>query len=63
MDINKIISIVRVLNEEGMTVGSGQIAGTHEAGDDPPVKKRNKKVYAKGGINSRKWWLQYLRDN
>ena len=32
MDINKIISIVRVLNEEGMTVGSGQIAGTHEAG-------------------------------
>ena len=31
MDINKIISIVRTLNEEGMTLGSGQIAGTHEA--------------------------------
>mgnify|MGYP001369520949 CR=1 FL=1 len=62
MDINKIISIVRTLNEEGMTLGSGQIAGTHEAGDLPPVRKRNKKTYAKGGLNSRKWWLQYLRN-
>jgi hypothetical protein len=36
--INRIIDIVRILKEEGgMTIGSGQIAGTKEAGDDPPV--------------------------
>ena len=26
-------------------VGSGNIAGTVEAGDDPPVRKRNRKRY------------------
>tara|TARA_Y100001963_G_C6464453_1_gene301657 strand:- start:269 stop:484 length:216 start_codon:yes stop_codon:yes gene_type:complete len=29
-------------------VGSGNIAGTVEAGDDPPVKKRKKYIYQKG---------------
>ena len=35
-------------------VGGGQIAGTAEAGDDPPVKK---KTYAYGGRGSRKMWM------
>ena len=40
-------------------VGGGQIAGTVEAGDDPPVKKKRKawnkgKKYMKG---SRKQWM------
>jgi hypothetical protein len=68
MDINKIISIVRNLKEEGvvsgaptMSLGSGKIAGTHESGDDPPVFKK-RKTYAKGGQGSRKWWLQYLKQ-
>tara|TARA_B100000575_G_scaffold96969_1_gene77347 strand:+ start:578 stop:751 length:174 start_codon:yes stop_codon:yes gene_type:complete len=40
-------------------VGDGQIAGTVEAGDDPPVKKgRKKKTYAYGGIGSRKMWMK-----
>jgi len=52
------------------SVGGGQIAGTVEAGDDPPVKKKNKrgsgmksrkkkkkKTYAYGGTGSRKMWL------
>ena len=61
MDINRIISMVRTLKEEGAiavptnNVGSGNIAGTKEAGDDPPVKK--KKKYAYGGHGSRKMWL------
>ena len=48
MDINRIISMVRTLKEEGAmavptnNVGSGNIAGTKEAGDDPPVKKKKK---------------------
>ena len=61
MDINRIISMVRTLKEEGAmavptnNVGSGNIAGTKEAGDDPPVKK--KKKYSYGGHGSRKMWL------
>ena len=26
-------------------VGTGQIAGTKEAGDDPPVRKKRKNIY------------------
>ena len=63
MNIDKIINIVRALNEEGAianVVGGGQIAGTAEAGDDPPVcPKRtswNKgKKYMKGP--GRKQWM------
>tara|TARA_Y100000022_G_scaffold21510_1_gene16344 strand:- start:774 stop:959 length:186 start_codon:yes stop_codon:yes gene_type:complete len=60
MDIDKIIDIVRTLKEEGgptMAMGHGQIAGSAEAGDEPPVRKKKKK-YIYGGKNSRKMWLQ-----
>ena len=58
MDIDKIIDIIRTLKEEGPTVslGSGQIAGTVEAGDDRPVNKKRKK-YLYGGKGSRKMWM------
>ena len=62
MDIDKIINIVRNLREEAMTtptnsVSSGKIAGTKEAGDDPPVrKKKNRYIY--GGRGSRRMWMQ-----
>ena len=36
-------------------VGGGKIAGTIEAGDDPPVRKKKKYIY--GGRGSRKMWL------
>ena len=40
------------------SLGGGQIAGTVEAGDDPPVKKgRKKKKYIYGGRGSRKMWM------
>ena len=54
MNIDKIISIVKTLREEAAmaaptnNVGGGQIAGTREAGDDPPVRKRKKYIYQKG---------------
>ena len=61
MDIDKIINIVRNLREEAMVaptnnVGSGKIAGTKEAGDDPPVRKKKKYIY--GGRGSRRMWMQ-----
>ena len=54
MNLDKIIDIVRrqKLNEM-MTVGAGGIAGTVEAGDDPPVRKKKKYIYQKG---VRKLW-------
>tara|TARA_R100001440_G_scaffold27448_1_gene45007 strand:+ start:1083 stop:1271 length:189 start_codon:yes stop_codon:yes gene_type:complete len=43
-------------------VGDGKIAGTVEAGDDPPVKKNKKKGkkkrYIYGGRGSRKMWMK-----
>jgi hypothetical protein len=49
MDIGKIIDIVHNLREEAptMNLGAGQIAGTVESGDDPPVDLRRK--------NTKKW--------
>ena len=58
MDIDKIIGIVRTLKEEGgptMAMGHGQIAGSVEAGDNPPVRKKKKYIYA--GRGSRKNWM------
>ena len=62
MDIDKIINIIRNLREEAMVaptnnVGSGKIAGTKEAGDNPPVRKK-KKRYIYGGRGSRRMWMQ-----
>ena len=63
MDIDKIINIVRTLREQAVTgaptnnVGSGKIAGTIEAGDEPPVRKKKKK-YIYGGHGSRRMWMQ-----
>ena len=61
MNIDKIIDIVRVLKEEGVTnsVGGGAIAGTVEAGDDPPVKKKRPTILARGRMpGCRKRWKE-----
>ena len=63
MDIDKIINIVRNLREEvvasapgpTMSMSKGGIAGSVEAGDDPPVRKKKKYIYA--GKGSRKRWM------
>jgi hypothetical protein len=58
--LDKIINIIReqMIVEDVPTnnVGGGQIAGTVEAGDDPPVRKRRK--YMSGGRGSRKLWMK-----
>lgn len=56
--LKKIIDIIREqLNEElpTMAMGHGKIAGSAEAGDDPPVRrrKRNRYIFRKG---LRKLW-------
>ena len=65
MDIDKIIGIVRTLKEEGgptMAMGNGQIAGSVEAGDDPPVRKKKKRgeptIIGRGCFpGARKRWM------
>ncbi len=61
----KIIDKVRTLSEEAptMNVGAGQIAGTKEAGDDPPVNKKKKKKNIYLGMGSRVQWLRNLKKN
>ena len=41
-------------------VGAGKIAGTREAGDDPPVKKKKRYIYS--GRGSRRMWLTNKKD-
>ena len=65
MNLDKIIGIVRNLNEEGMmgaapanNVSSGNIAGLPP--DQPPVRKRKReRKYMKGP--GRKLWTDYLK--
>jgi hypothetical protein len=59
--IDRIIGIIRSLSEEGVVTSAptnslvgGKIAGTSQAGDSPPVKKKNKYIY---GTGFRKNWL------
>ena len=57
--LDKIIGIIRTLKEEGgptMAMGHGQIAGSVEAGDDPPVRKKKKHIYL--GRGSRRNWMK-----
>ena len=60
--IDWVIDTVRAYLYEQPTnnVGGGKIAGTVEAGDDPPVRRRKRK-YISGGHGSRKIWLDHLR--
>jgi len=57
MKSNPLDKIIQIIREDAPTnnVGSGNIVGTKEAGDDPPVrlKKKKKYIYMKG---VRKTW-------
>ena len=61
--LEKVINLVREQLASGAgaptnNVGSGNIAGTVESGDDPPVsKKKQKKQYWSGGRGSRRQWM------
>ena len=58
MKSNPLDKIIQIIREDAPTnnVGSGNIAGTREAGDDPPVRLKKKKryIYMKG---VRKTWI------
>ena len=43
-------------------VGGGRIAGTPDAGDDPPVKKKKRKPTPVGRYGSRRAWLANLKE-
>ena len=59
--LEKVINLVREQLATGAptnNVGSGNIAGTVEAGDSPPVsKKKQKKQYWSGGRGARRQWM------
>ena len=63
--IDRIIEIIR----ENMIVGNGGFTSSGDqtrAGFDPvqkQVMRRNAHTYAKGGIGSRKRWLNYLKSS
>tara|TARA_B100000676_G_C17667367_1_gene624540 strand:+ start:98 stop:304 length:207 start_codon:yes stop_codon:yes gene_type:complete len=56
--IDRIIDIVRSLKEDAVgmpanNISGGNIAGSVEAGDDPPVRRKKRYIYQKG---LRKTW-------
>ena len=62
MKKNLLDKIIQMIREDAPTnaMAHGKIAGSVEAGDDPPVRKRKKK-YVYGGHGSRRVWLDYFK--
>jgi hypothetical protein len=62
--IDRVIDAIRshLYEEPTMSLSHGKIAGTIEAGDNPPVRKR-KRQYMSGGRGVRKFWLDYLNSS
>ena len=56
--LDKVLDIVRshLYEQPVNNVGGGNIAGTVEAGDDPPVRRKKKKYIYQKGV--RKLWKQ-----
>ena len=61
MNLDKVINIIRNLNEEPTnSAGSGAIAGLPP--DEPPVRKKKRKETPVGRYGSRRMWIQDLRN-
>ena len=61
MNLDKVINIIRNLNEEPTnSAGGGAIAGLPP--DEPPVKKKKRKETPVGRYGSRRMWLQDLKN-
>ena len=58
--LDKVVTLIREMMGAGAVggptnrFGGGKIAGTKEAGDDPPVRKKKKYIYQR---NTRKNWM------
>tara|TARA_Y100001973_G_scaffold105796_1_gene180342 strand:- start:200 stop:712 length:513 start_codon:yes stop_codon:yes gene_type:complete len=66
--VENVIDIIRSLQnikEDAPVnnVGGGAIAGTAQAGDNPPVFKRKRNPTPVGRYGSRRMWLQNLKKN
>jgi len=64
--LDKLIQIIHNLKEEGEianVVGNGEksLGYNIQTGTPPVFPQKKKKIYAKGGKGSRRWWLQYLK--
>jgi len=59
MKLEKIISIIRTLNEDVPTVSTGEGISTY---DKPMNIGKKRKKTPKGHVGSRVPWLQYLRN-
>ena len=61
MDI-RLQKVINFFKEDAptMSMGGGGIAGSVEAGDDPPVRKKKRKRTPVGKYGSRRFWLQDL---
>jgi|TARA_R100001443_G_scaffold453_2_gene1671 hypothetical protein len=56
--LEKVIELIREQAIGGAptnNVGSGNIAGTSQAGDDPPIRKKKRYIYTRG---ARKQWMK-----
>ncbi len=56
--LEKVIKLIREQAIGGAptnNVGSGNIAGTSQAGDDPPIRKKKRYIYTRG---ARKQWMK-----
>ena len=57
--LSKILELIREEGAPTVNVGSGNIAGTAEAGDDPPVRlKKKRKPTPVGRYGTRRTWRQ-----
>ena len=61
MDI-RLQKVINFFKEDAptMSMSGGGIAGSAEAGDDPPVRKKKRKRTPVGKYGSRRFWLQDL---
>jgi|TARA_E500000331_G_scaffold71520_1_gene66240 hypothetical protein len=62
MNMDKILNIIRNLNEEGIPTNNasgGAIAGLPP--DEPPVKKKKRETPV-GRYGSRRMWIQNLKN-
>ena len=57
--IDKVLGIIRsrLCEQPVNNIGGGKIAGTVEAGDDPPVRKKKRKPTPVGRYGTRRTWM------
>jgi hypothetical protein len=60
--IDRVIVAFRKKIDEDVAIANslsgGNIAGTSESGDEPPVKKRKRYIYPKDKKGYRTFWMQ-----